>query len=266
MVSWKHQYRRIVLRLFPQKENYVKEFLYVPATYNRGRTEATTEDEKKLVDSLEHSKELVKSLNVLQYIEYEHIFILIRDLNDFKFTVHIENKSIYFEVGWDIAREPTLVVPLRQENVYHLEEILGTGLTEEGMYRIAYFLYIPALKSFYNSPLIKEAPRDKRFLRLYNFIQAEIINEHHVKHTDEELQARATIVNVDGQWLVFPGWQGDPDIRYSATLKQTMEYYQCIRYEFPKAKNWSLKEKKKLLDRYFELRDSTTSYVRSDHL
>jgi hypothetical protein len=255
-----------MLQLFKPKEHYVKEFVYIPATYTPGRTTAETEEEKRLVASLERSKKLAEKLHVLQYLEYEHIFVLIRDLNDFKFTVHIEKGTIGFEIGWDVSKEPTLVVPLRQENIHHFEDILKEGLTEPGRYRIAYFLYIPALKSFYNSPLIKEAPKDKRFLRLHNFIQAEIVNEHLVKHNGEELRARATIVNVDGQWLVFPGWQGDPDIRYSATLKQTMEYYKCIRYEFPKAKNLSLREKKKLLDRYFELRDSTTSYVRPDHL
>lgn len=255
-----------MFQLLSSKEQYVKDFVYVPATYKRGRTAAKTENEKKLAASLERCQKLAESVEALKFVEYEHIFVLIRDLDDFKFTVHIENKTISFEVGWNTNKEPTLVVPLRQENVYHFEEILSEGLTEEGMYRIAYFLYIPSLKSFYNSPLIRNAPKNKRFLRLYNFIQAEIVNEHHVKHNGEELQARATIVNVDGQWLVFPGWQGDPDIRYSATLKQTMEYYKCIRYDFPKAKNLSLREKKKLLDRYFELRDSTTSYVRPDHL
>lgn len=255
-----------MLQLFNPKEKYVKEFVYVPANYKPGRTAAESQEEKDLVASLERTKLLAEKLNVLQHLEYEHIFVLIRDLNDFKFTVHIENGIINFEVRWDVSKEPTLVVPLRQENIHNFENILKEGLTEQGMYRIAYFLYIPALKSFYNSPLIKEAPRDKRFLRLYNFIQAEIVNEHHIKYHGEELQARATIVNVDGQWLVFPGWQGDPDVRYSATLKQTMEYYKCIRYEFPQAKNLSLREKKKLLDRYFELRDSTTSYVRPDHL
>lgn len=255
-----------MLQLFNHAEPYVKEFVYVPATYARGRTQAKTDAEKKIIASLGRSLRLASNLSALKHIEYEHIFVLLRDLDDFKFTVHIADNSINFTIGWNTDLTPTLVVPLRQENIFHLEDILKGGLTKEGQYRISYFLYIPSLKSFYNSPLIKNAPKNKRFLRLYNFIQAEIINQHHVKYNGEELQARATIINTDGQWLVFPGWQGDPDIRYSATLEQTMEYYKCIRYDFPKAKDLSLAAKRQLLNRYFELRDSTTSYIRPDHL
>src|SRR5688572_24847242 len=108
-----------MLHLLSRKEPYVKEFVYVPASYRPGRTVAETTEEKELVASLERSQQLAKKLHVLQYLEYEHIFVLIRDLHDFKFTVHIEGGAIKFEVGWDVSKEPTLVVPLRQENIHN---------------------------------------------------------------------------------------------------------------------------------------------------
>lgn len=256
---------------------YVKRFISQPkrAKYNPGRSTLETAEEKKMYELLLQAQKLAPNLKVewkghtltgsevLKYIN-EHIFLVIKDLNDLKFTVHIDGEKSEIKVGWDTSRKPTLVVPLNKENIYHVAEMFGAGkLGAPEMYRIAHFIYLPALESFYHAPVLQQWPENKSYLRLDNFIHVELKNEHNVRHDGKVLKTEATVLNVDGQWLVFAGLHGDPDVKYSATLEQTIQYHHLILHKATSSK--TIAERKEVYDEYVKLRKKTLVYERNYH-
>ena len=54
------------------------------------------------------------------------------------------------------------------------------------------------------------------------------------QNTTDEL--KLSLINVDGQWLVFKGTMGDPDVRMEFTSKQAVEYRKLM-FKFTKEKD-----------------------------
>ena len=61
---------------------------------------------------------------------------------------------------------------------------------------------------------------------------------------------KLTAVNVDGQWLVFRGLHGDPDIKLKLTLSQAADLYKLGYYEVKDVK--SQKQAKELSKEFRE--------------
>ena len=71
-------------------------------------------------------------------------------------------------------------------------------------------------------------------------------------------------MNVDGQWLVFRGLHGDPDIKLKLTLSQAADLYKLGYYEVKDLK--SQKQAKELSKEFLTLFNETIEYQRKDHV
>jgi hypothetical protein len=112
----------------------------------------------------------------------------------------------------------------------------------------------------YNSDVLF-FPGDKRYLKLDNHIQVELVNKYGAKDlSGNVIEAKATVANVDGYWMVYPNWQGTPDVRYSVDVNQMIEYYYLINYKFRDIKSTDLLGRKDLFDEYMKLREETLSF------
>ena len=165
--------------------------------------------------------------------------------------------SVSISLGWDVAIRPTLRVPLFVLNLKHLLQIVSNKeLVEEEIYRIARVLFIPFTKALYDVDFFY-TPGDKRYLKLYNIYHVELTGMEHVAVSGFPGNAKATVVNIDGEWLVFEGFQGTPKMKVTCSLKQALEYYNILMIEMKRAKTAA--EKKTTFEKYMELRRQTVT-------
>ena len=179
-----------------------------------------------------------------------------RDLDDLHLSAVVENGKVQISVGWDETKRPTLLVPLFFINLQHLHGILANGeVTKEELYRIARVLFVPFTKALYDADYLYTSG-DKRYLKLYNLYHVELLGMDGVTVNGFPGNAQVTVANVDGQWLVFEGFQGIPKMKVSCTLDQALDYYYILMVQMKKAHD--LSSLKESFDRYMALREVTT--------
>ena len=73
---------------------------------------------------------------------------------------------------------------------------------------------------------------------------------------------KLSLINVDGQWLVFNDAMGDPDVRMAFTSKEAVEYRKLM-FKFTLAKDAPMEKKKKNLEELNAFLDKVTVYRRA---
>lgn len=244
------------------QSRYVAAFRRIPEVTETGKTELTNEKERNVVATLER---LAKKLVVFPWFlqVQEHALIEIEDVNNLKLTITAADGQYTIRPGWHEPEKRTLKGKIQTIHIARMEQILEDSIISDAeLYEIASVVLIPALESLYNADAIY-FPGDKRFLKLDNFMHVEVENLYDAKDRyGNPLKAQATVINADGQWLVFEGLKGDPDLKYTVNVSQMLEYYYLIHYKFRDITEGNLLQRKELLDEYMKLRESTVSYSR----
>ncbi|OGG03536.1 hypothetical protein A2W14_03045 [Candidatus Gottesmanbacteria bacterium RBG_16_37_8] len=248
---------------------YVRCFVLIKEEFEPGRSNLQSKEEEKIYNDLEQSKDnLVKILHEYPVIKElkETIFMVVKDLNDLKFTVDINNGDIKLSIGWHIHKKHTLILPLYKHNIEHLKEITSKGeLSLDDIYRFVRVLFIPFLKGLYQADY-SNLPKDKSYMQLDNFIHVEVVPEHNIEVEGFPGPARATVVNVDGQWLVFEGFQGNPDIKYSMNIKQALEFAYLLKVKILQhAKDTDIIHLMPVINKYNDLKKAVQIYERKWH-
>ena len=250
-----------LILILRSQDRYVSSFSRVAVAYDQGKTTTDSPVQQEIFDTLKRIEKQARKFSWFQQLD-EYLLIRVRDAGDAKFTIDIKNGNVDIKPGWLTSQKPTLVVDnLHRVNFKRLEQLVSADeLDEQGMYEIASALIVPGLKALYNSDVLF-LPGDKRFLKLDNFIQVELVNKYGAKDFDGNLIiSRATVVNVDGQWLGFEGFQGQPDVRYTVDINQLIHYYYLINYKFRGLSAADLLSRKELFDEYMKLRQETLTY------
>lgn len=257
-------------KLFSIKNTrYVSRFALVKEEFDPGRSKLQSKEEEKILNSLEQSREnLIKILHKYPVIKElkETIFMVVKDSNDLKFTIDINNGDITINVGWHIHKKHTLILPLYKQNIENLKEVTSKGdLFLDDIYRFVRVLFIPFLKGLYQADY-SNLPKDKSYMQLDNFLHVEVIPEHNIEVEKFPGPARATVVNVDGQWLVFEGFQGDPDIKYSMNIKQALEFAYLLKVKILQhAKDTDIIHLMPVINKYNDLKKVVQVYERKWH-
>lgn len=194
---------------------------------------------------------------------HELLLIQVVDADKATFSIQIQNGQVDITPGWSAGvGKPTLVLyDVRTGHLQRLEQILADGqLSESEMFEIGSVFLVPGLQALYNSDVLY-FPGDKRYLKLDNHIQVELLNKYEARDLSGNIiEAKATVANVDGYWKVYPGWQGTPDVRYSTDVNQMIQYYYLINYKFRDIKSSDLLSRKDLFDEYMKLRQDTLTF------
>lgn len=248
----------VTVSLLQKPGRYVTEFVKVDKEYPVGRTEAVTEEEKQVLVTLDEIGQAVQAQPWFAQAD-EHIFVTVEDLDNLPLTITAANGAYDIKVGWHDPEKRTLDIPLQVFHINRLAEIVEDGeFTESELFELASVGLVPVLESLYQADALY-FPGDKRLLKLDNFLQVEVLNTFGLNDQyGNPLQAKATVLNVDGQWLVFPGHQGQPDVNYVVTVQQMLEYYELLQYKFGSVEPGDLLKRKALLDEYFMLREETS--------
>ncbi len=244
---------------------YVNRFIPVVPQLTAGPVEVSVEGEQVIAALRQAIAQIQAMLDTYPKIAEldELIYMHIVDLG-LKLAIPIRDGDAEVSVGWDLDVRPDFVLDLYSKNIRNLAEVSrGERFDLSAVYRIIRVLFIPFLRGLYQADY-DHLPEDKSYLQLDNFIQVEVVPETSVEVDGFPGPARATVVNVDHQWLVFEGWQGDPDIRYSMNVTQAVQFAYLIRVKMGR-KDLSLGDFRQIVAEYNELKKQTTVYERSWH-
>ena len=250
-------------------KRYVNTFIPVKKKLDKGRSKIQSKAEQAAYDNLvatgENIEKMVAKYPVIKELN-EVLFIEVLDLNNFKLTGVLKNGRGKVTVGWDLNKKPSFVLPVYSKNLQNIKEITqDLDLDLKDIYRITRVLFIPFLKGLYQGDY-RHLPKNKSYLHLDNFLHVEVKSYKNTEVEGFPGIAQATILNVDGQWLIFEGLHGDPDIKYTMDIKQALEFAYLVRVKLIQAdpnSNWS--NLKLTVDRYNKLKREVTSYERSWH-
>lgn len=192
----------------------------------------------------------------------ERALLVITDAPDLTFTVDISESGCKVERGTRADFKPELVIPLNRQNCLNVAKIFEDGqVSDEEAYRIHYATFLPAVRSYFADERLYDPAVAER-MQLPNFMHMKLLNPKGYQFLGSTREATATVVNVDGQWMVFPGLQGDPDVRMEVTHEQAANYTQQLRET--RNKPQSMSEAKKQLEEIKSFNDSITVYRRKN--
>ena len=260
----------IYSKLFSIKnKRFVNRFVLSHQKYDSGRKTISNNREQEalnnLKDGIANIHKMTDKYPVIKELR-ETIFMVIKDLDDLKLTLEVVDGDAKVTVGWDVSNKSIMILPLYSINLKNLKEITADrDISLDDVYRFTRVLFIPFLKSLYQADY-SNLPKDKSYMQLDNFIHVEVFNENGLEVDGFPGPAQATVVNVDGQWLIFEGLQGDPDIKYSMNIKQGLEFAYLIKVRIlNRATTASFTELLPEIKKYNDLKNKVTVYERKWH-
>ena len=251
-------------------KRYVNRFLAVSNPIKPGRSTVETEAEKKayleLQESADHYKKAVEKYPIIKEIK-ETLCLIVKDLDDLQFIIEIADGEAHVSVRSNKDKQPTFIIPLYAKNISNLKATLADdSIDMSEVYRYIRVLFIPFLRGLYQTDY-SYLPKDKSYMQLDNFIHVEVKPDTDIEVDGFPGPAQAPVVNVDGQWLIFEGFQGDPDVKYSMNVIQALEFAYLIRVKLiqadPSIGSWS--KLTPIVDQYNELKKKVLVYERKWH-
>lgn len=138
-----------------------------------------------------------------------------------RFSVVHRGETVEVQSGFDGDR-PDFVVPLESQNVRNLCRFFtDSDIDAYEQYRIVKFMLRPCLEAALALPVLNN-PALRRVLKLDTHWQEAILDPD--GNEDEQL----TVVFVNNQWLVIPGYHGKPQRRLVMRPEQVLEYQRRV--------------------------------------
>lgn len=160
----------------------------------------------------------------------------------------IEHRGDRMEVTPGLRDKKTnVIVPLASENLQWLAEAFSDDqISQEEEYRIVKYLLVPCLKAALEMPILKN-PAFNKILRVDQHWQEALLDPE----GNEDVQL--TILYVNKQWLVVPGFHGKPQRRLIITAPQFIDFQKRV---FAADASGNLAEWLKLANWYVKWRES----------
>ena len=248
---------------------YVNRFVAVKEPEIEGKNKPENEKDMEAIKNLQQAvdsiEKIVKKYPAVRELD-EDLFIYVKDLGNLKIRVKVKDGKGEISPGWPNNVKPSFTLPLYAKNLENLVDVTKDGeVSLDDAYRFIRVLFIPFLKGLYRGDYTN-LPKDKSYMQLDNFIQVEVGNEFNIEVEGFPGPARATVLNVDGQWLIFEGFHGDPDVRYEMGVKEALEFAYLLRVKLIKESTTkSYFELKPVIDKYNKLKGKVKTYERSWH-
>lgn len=245
---------------------YLKSFKRNEINYPEDRSSEINDIESKRVEILNYlneAGELARNFPWFDKIIEEHILLTITDLGNAYFTLIINDGEFEVINGYNKSKRPTAIVPISSIAVANLINIFSNNeLSYQDEYQLFYAIAAPGLQALYENEPLYTSDNMTQF-KFDDFIQIVIPPEEPVFYLGSPLSIELTAVNIDGQWIVVEGLYGDPDFRLSLNLKQAADLYVMGVYELREANN--LIQATNISNRFLDLINETTVYIRADH-
>ncbi len=151
---------------------------------------------------------------------FHQVHLVITDTGE-KFT--IVHHGDHVEILPDFqATKPNFVIPLQSENIARLTTAFGDDTIDaQEQYRIVKFMLKPCLQAALEMPILNN-PALLRIVKVDTHWQEALLDPQ--GNEDEQV----TIIYVNKQWLVIPGYFGKPQRRVRLTPEQLLEFQRRI--------------------------------------
>jgi hypothetical protein len=151
---------------------------------------------------------------------FRRVHLQITDTGE-EFNVVHRGSAVEVRSGFD-GEKPDFVVPLDSQNLRNLSDYFKDGeVNPFEQYRIVKFMLRPCLEAALALPVLNN-PALRRVLKLDTHWQEAILDP------DGNEDERLTIVYVNNQWLVIPGYHGTPQRRLVMRPDQVLEYQRRV--------------------------------------
>jgi hypothetical protein len=138
-----------------------------------------------------------------------------------QFAVERRGDGFVVAAGFDGTR-PDFVVPVESQNIRNLAGFFADDAVDAyEQYRIVKFMLQPCLKAGLSLPILHN-PAFRRVVRLDEHWQEALLDPG--GREDEQL----TVIWVNKQWLVIPGYHGRPQRRLVMKPEQVLEYQRRV--------------------------------------
>jgi hypothetical protein len=138
-----------------------------------------------------------------------------------KFTVRHDGNSLRVTTGFEGER-PNFVVPLESANIRNLSSFFDDELIDEReQYRIVKFMLKPCLRAALDMPILN----NKAFRAV---VKVDTHWQEALLDPDGREDEQLTVVCVNDQWLIVPGYHGRPQRRLVLTPAQVLEYQRRV--------------------------------------
>ena len=248
-----------------EEPRYVSKFKKVKYTYPEDKSsniENISSKADEIIGVLNKTGELSKKNSWFSQIKSENIYVSVMDLGGYRLTIEVKDGDFKIHRGFN-KKKPSMVLKLNTKNIKDLLIIVSDGeVTYEEKYRLFYTIADAAWRAmFYVDPYY--LPGDKSEFKFDNLVHLHIPPKEEALILGLPAYIKLTAVNVDGQWLVFRGLHGDPDIKLKLTLSQAADLYKLGYYEVKDVK--SQKQAKEISKEFLTLFNETIEYQRKDH-
>jgi hypothetical protein len=151
---------------------------------------------------------------------FSQVHLEITDTGE-KFTVLHHGDRVEILPGFQ-AKKPNFVIPLESENIDRLTTAFSKndiGAQEE--YRIVKFMLKPCLRAALEMPILNN-PALLKIVKVDTHWQEALLDPQ--GNMDEQV----TIIHVNKQWLVIPGFYGIPKRRLVLTSSQLLDFQRRV--------------------------------------
>ena len=242
---------------------YVSNFKYTPIYKNKQYNIEENSHEwkqyyEKVVSILPSIENLFSWVNL-----NENIVISINDLWNYSFSMSIKDwKITHFK---DVSDNyiPTLVFNIDKVDLDWLVYFMKDWkLDDDEMLKIADIVLNPLIERVYRISRLYRTSNLASF-KFDDFMQFEILHDGNILRNSFPIELKTTIVNVDWQWIISDWFKWDPDIRYSLSLNEALEFYKKVVIDLENTK--SKTEWIKVAKEIYNLLSEKITYVREDH-
>jgi hypothetical protein len=147
---------------------------------------------------------------------FDRIHIEMTDTGE-RFTVLHHGDAMELQEGFG-AEQPNFVAPLLAENIKNLQRFFEDNqISPFEEYRIVKFMLVPCLRAILQMPILNNRAF-RSALRVETHWQEALLD--HEGNEDEQL----TVVQVNDQWLIVPGYHGKPQRRMVISPAGMLEF------------------------------------------
>lgn len=138
-----------------------------------------------------------------------------------KFTLVHHGSRVEIMPGFQ-AKKPNFVIPLESENINRLTAAFSdNNIDIQEQYRIVKFMLKPCLRAALEMPILNN-PALLKIVKVDTHWQEALLDPQ--GNMDEQV----TIIYVNKQWLVIPGFHGKPKRRLLLTPEQLLDFQRRV--------------------------------------
>ena len=173
-------------------------------------------------DNLQQLQALTQTRSAVEWFKglFSRVHVEVTDQKE-RFTVVHKGDRVEVEEGFQ-GTDPSFVIPLESQNIRNLVGFFdGDKLDDQEQYRIVKFMLKPCLKAALEMPVLQNSAF-RMIVRVDTHWQEALLDPQ--GREDEQL----TVMCVNDQWLVVPGYHGKPQRRLVMKPEQVLDFQRRV--------------------------------------